>query len=79
MADGVGQSGGPPGPARSGRIFINQKEGTIEFYDESSPPRLVMKIGYCGLDDNGNPLYGSLMYDENGLEQFFYGKQVDGF
>lgn len=66
------------------KIVIDQNIGTIWVYDDGDaenniPPRVVMRLGFCGYDNNNLPLYGMLMYDENGTPQFFAGKQVNGF
>lgn len=61
------------------KIVIDQNIGAIFVYDEGDPPKVVMRLGFCGYDNDGQPLYGMLMYDENGTPQFFAGKQINGF
>lgn len=61
------------------KIVIDQNIGAIYVYDDNDPPQIIMRLGFCGYDNDGNKLYGMLMYDETGTPQFFAGKQPNGF
>lgn len=61
-----------------GSIVIDQNSGTIRVYDRNTGQE-VMRLGFVGYDNDGQPLYGMLMFDETGTPQFFAGKQPGGF
>ena len=74
--EGVAIDSGRASAAGRGRVYINNAEGRIEFYDENNV--LMMKLGFCGLDNNGNPMYGMLVNDGTN-DRYFAGYQKDGF
>lgn len=63
--------------AQAGRIFIDYVNGSVDIFNTSGV--LVMKIGYVGNDDDGNPMYGIANFDADGNMQGFHGFQQDGF